>query len=86
MTPPDIALELEKLRSTMAQGFAQVDTKFAEVNGKLNMLVERTERTDAEVAALEVRTAALEKRVWSTAGLAAAVGVATPYVAQMLGK
>jgi hypothetical protein len=82
----DIALELERLRGTMSQGFAQMDTKFAEVNGKLNMLGERTERTDAEVTALDVRVSSLEKRVWMSAGAAAFIGMAAPYVAAALSK
>ncbi|MFE6486990.1 hypothetical protein ACFVGN_29200 [Streptomyces sp. NPDC057757] len=70
----------------MVQGFAQVDTKFAEVNGNLNMVVERTGRTDAEVTALELRVGALEKRVWTASGVAALVGMAVPFVVQVLGK
>jgi hypothetical protein len=82
----DIALELERLRGTMVQGFAQVDTKFAEVNGKLSLVVERTERTDAEVTALELRISALEKKIWLACGAAGLLGMLAPYAAQVLAK
>lgn len=78
-TPPqDIALELEKLRTEVAKGFATVQ-------GQLNVLTERTERTDGDNKALELRVSALEKRVWGAAGGAALVGMLVPYLVQVSG-
>ncbi|MFD9398330.1 hypothetical protein ACFWA4_05855 [Streptomyces sp. NPDC060011] len=82
----DIALELERLRGTVAQGFAQVDTKFAEMAGGMALVVERTGRMDAEVTALEVRVRALEKRVWTASGGATLIGMAATFIFQVLAQ
>jgi hypothetical protein len=84
-TPTDIALELERLRSAMVEGFGRVDVKFAEVNGQLAHLVERGQRTDADVAAIEVRLAVIERRVWMASGVAALIGMAVPFLVNVLG-
>lgn len=86
MTTENIALELEKLRGTMEKGFAHVDTKFARVEGQLSQLVDRGNRTEADVAALEVRLAALEKRVWLASGGATLLGMGVPFLVQVLGQ
>jgi hypothetical protein len=82
----DVALELERLRGAMINGFTQIDVKFAEVNGKIDRLCERGERTDQDVADLQTRIAATEKRVWLLSGAAAVIGIVTPYIVQAIGK
>ncbi|WHM36325.1 hypothetical protein [Streptomyces sp. BPTC-684] len=67
--PPDpVAVELEKLRGTMAEGFARVD-------GALALLVQRGDQTDRALADLDNRVDALERGRWPLPSLAAAVGV-----------
>jgi hypothetical protein len=85
VTTTDIALELEKLRGAMEKGFAQVDTRFAEMNGTIARVAEREQGTSADVAALTVRVTALEKRIYAVGGGAAGIGALIPYVAQLLG-
>lgn len=48
------------------------------------VLVERTSRTDTQVARLEVRVEALEKRVYIAAGGAALIGMSVPFVTQLI--
>lgn len=76
---PDLALELAIAR---LQG--TVDTQFAEVKGQLRLLVTADERMTADVAALEVRVTALEKRVWMASGVATLVGMGVPFLVQLL--
>lgn len=88
MTPVEtgqIAVELEKMRGA-------VDTGLARVDGKLGVLVERGQHTDqrlsaaeAAAAALAARVTALERRVWTASGAAAALGAAGGFLATMLG-
>lgn len=78
---PDLVLELAIAR---LQG--TVDTQFAEVKGQLRLLVTADERMTADVAALEVRVAQLERRVYVASGAAALLGMAVPVLAQMLGN
>ncbi|MGA5435489.1 hypothetical protein ACPCIZ_12945 [Streptomyces cellulosae] len=77
-TPDNVALELEKLRRVMEVGFT-------DLNGKIDRLTERGERTVADVAALEVRMTAVERRVWGASGAAALAGMAVPTLLQFFG-
>lgn len=75
----DVALELEKLRGTCAEGFAQV-------KGQLGVLVERSDRTDETLRNHDARISGLERRVWSVAGGIATVGVVASYFVQNAGQ
>lgn len=79
MTTPDIALELEKLRRATEVGFA-------EINGKIDLLVERGNRTEADVAALESRMTAVERRIWTASGIATVIGAGIPFIVQLAGS
>ncbi|MDG4531597.1 hypothetical protein [Streptomyces sp. AV19] len=70
-TPADhaVAVELERLRGS-------VDTGFATLNGKLEVVLQRTTAVESDLATLEQRVAALEKSRWPLPSLAAVVGVA----------
>ncbi|MFF2522419.1 hypothetical protein [Streptomyces liangshanensis] len=88
MTPVEtgaIAVELEKMRGA-------VDTGLARVDGKLGVLVERGQHTEqrlssaeAAASALATRVAALERRVWTASGIAAALGATGGILATVLG-
>ncbi|MEV0444959.1 hypothetical protein AB0I84_38530 [Streptomyces spectabilis] len=65
--PAAVAVELEKLRGTMAEGFARVD-------GSLALLVQRSEQTDRALDDLDNRVDALERGRWPLPSVAAAVG------------
>lgn len=70
--PEPVAVELEKLRGTMAEGFARVD-------GALALLVQRGDQTDRALADLDNRVDALERGRWpvtSVLALTAVVGLA----------
>ncbi|MFI5883553.1 hypothetical protein [Streptomyces sp. NPDC051554] len=69
-TPPEqlVAVELEKLRGTMAEGFARVD-------GSLALLVQRGDQTDRQIADHDQRLDALERARWPLPSLAALVAV-----------
>lgn len=82
MTVPEasVAVELERLRGTVA-------TNFAEVKGQLGVLVERSARTERDVAQLREDTdkdiailradvEALKKARWPLAAVGALTGVA----------
>ncbi|KUF19595.1 hypothetical protein [Streptomyces silvensis] len=69
--PAAVAVELEKLRGTMAEGFARVD-------GSLALLVQRGDQTDRAIADHETRLDTLERSRWplpSVAALVALVGL-----------
>ncbi|MER7691577.1 hypothetical protein [Streptomyces sp. NPDC097610] len=68
--PPEqlVAVELEKLRGTMAEGFARVD-------GSLALLVQRGDQTDRQIADHDQRLDALERARWPLPSLAALVAV-----------
>ncbi|MBK6013750.1 hypothetical protein JHN45_21715 [Streptomyces sp. MBT53] len=68
--PPDqsVAVELEKLRGTMAEGFARVD-------GSLALLVQRGDQTDRQIADHDQRLDALERARWPLPSLAALVAL-----------
>jgi hypothetical protein len=57
-----------------------------EIKTSCAVLVERSDRTERDVRDLEVRTAALERRVWTASGVAAAFGGAAGWLAQALGS
>jgi hypothetical protein len=63
-----VAVELEKLRGTMAEGFARVD-------GSLALLVQRGDQTDRQIADHDQRLDALERARWPLPSLAALVAV-----------
>lgn len=80
-----VAVELERMRGTFDKGLTQLD-------GKLDVLVERNMHTGerllaAETAAtaLAVRVTALERRVWTASGIAAALGSGGAFLATLLG-
>ena len=82
---PSVAVELERMRGTFEAGLIKVD-------GKLDVLVERTSHTDRRLnaaesaaAALTARVAGLERRVWAASGAAAVIGVGGGYLFAMLG-
>lgn len=66
--PESVAVELEKLRGTMAEGFARVD-------GSLALLVQRGDQTDRQIADHDQRLDALERARWPLPSVAALVGV-----------
>lgn len=72
MTPPEsanIALELERLRSTCEKGFTRVD-------GQLALLVQRSDQTDKKLDDHEARLDALEKNRWPIASIGMLTGAA----------
>ncbi|MGW2586809.1 hypothetical protein ACWCYZ_36925 [Streptomyces virginiae] len=71
-SPSDVALELERLRSTVEAGFARID-------GSLALLVQRSDQVDRQLADHESRLDALEKSRWplpSVLALVAVIGLA----------
>ncbi|MER7346391.1 hypothetical protein ABT390_13470 [Streptomyces aurantiacus] len=65
---PSVAVELERLRGTMAEGFARVD-------GSLALLVQRGEQTDRALDDLDTRVEALERARWPLPSITAIVAV-----------
>lgn len=63
-----VLLELERLRGVVSTGFA-------EVNGRLDGMAQRTTATEMDVEKLDKRVSALEKKVWKAAGLAGALAI-----------
>lgn len=81
VTPPEsasVALELERLRGVVATGFA-------EIRGELRASLQRTDTAEEDIRQLETRVSALERRVWTASGAAAAVGGAAGWLAQAMG-
>ncbi|MGP3971518.1 hypothetical protein [Streptomyces sp. 6N223] len=81
MTPPEtsaIAVELEQLRGVMTTGFA-------ELRGELRAALQRTDTAEQDIRDLDARVSALERRVWTASGAAAAIGGAAGYIAKALG-
>ncbi|MGJ5826711.1 hypothetical protein [Streptomyces ossamyceticus] len=66
--PESVAVELEKLRGTMAEGFARVD-------GALALLVQRGDQTDGRLDELESRVDELDNRRWPLPSIGAMVGL-----------
>lgn len=77
-----VARELDRLCRAI-DGFGK---DLGDFRASTAVLVERTARTDTQVARLEVRVEALEKRVYIAAGGAALVGMAVPYFTQIIGQ
>ncbi|MEU7154124.1 hypothetical protein AB0B15_39845 [Streptomyces sp. NPDC045456] len=66
--PAAVAVELERLRSSVDVGFARVD-------GSLALLVQRSDQTDRAIADHESRLDALERSRWPLPSLAVLVSV-----------
>lgn len=66
--PAAVAVELERMRGTMAEGFATV-------NGSLALLAQRTDQTDRRLEDHEQRLDALERARWPLPSIAALVGL-----------
>jgi hypothetical protein len=77
-----VLLELERLRGVVSTGFA-------EVNGRLDGMAQRTAVTETDIEKLDARLSAVEKRVWKAAGLAGALAIGCSgglvFVAQSMG-
>lgn len=69
---------LEDVRLAVEVGLAKID-------GRLTSIEKHLERTDSDVAALQVRVSHLERRVWTASGAAALVGAALPYLTSAIG-
>ncbi|RSO22589.1 hypothetical protein DMH15_33055 [Streptomyces sp. WAC 06725] len=72
--PAAVAVELEKIRGTMAEGFTRVD-------GSLGLLVQRFDQTDRQLADHETRLDALERTRWPLPSIAVLVSVVGAAVA-----
>jgi hypothetical protein len=59
-TPPEVAVELERIRSTMQVGFA-------EQAGRLDLLIQRANQTDQTTAELKAGIKALDERITAEA-------------------
>lgn len=70
---------LEDVRRTLEVGLAKID-------GRLTSIEKHLDDTDSDLEALEGRVAGLERRVWQASGGAALIGLALPYLANMMGK
>ncbi|MFD3558500.1 hypothetical protein ACFWVU_02365 [Streptomyces sp. NPDC058686] len=68
---PSVSVELEKLRGTMAEGFARVD-------GSLALLVQRSDQTDRQLAEHEQRIGAVERNRWPLPSIAAITETCAP--------
>ena len=77
-----IVRELDRLCKAI-DGFGR---DLGDVKTSVAVLVERTERTDNELARIGVRVEALEKRVYIASGAAALVGMAVPYFTQIISR
>jgi hypothetical protein len=67
--PPEVALELERLRRSVDVGFTRVD-------GSLALLVQRSDQTDKALADHEARLDTLERSRWPLPSVAALIAVA----------
>jgi hypothetical protein len=76
---PDLALEL-----AITKLQAEMEKQFATVNGKLDLLTSEGARNAADIAALEARMSAVEKRVWIASGAAMLVGIVVPWIIQLM--
>jgi hypothetical protein len=72
-----IAIELERLRGTCSEGFARI-------NGQLDVLVERSDRTERDLEKLQNRVNALERARWAAVGAGTVLGVASGIVSSIL--
>ncbi|MFD8820857.1 hypothetical protein ACFV1C_00560 [Streptomyces sp. NPDC059605] len=73
MTPPAgpdrVAVELAELRG-------EIRTAFAELGGRLDLVLQRTEATESDIAQLEARVASLERGRWPLPTIGVLAGVA----------
>ncbi|WP_413752608.1 hypothetical protein NRF20_13035 [Streptomyces sp. R-74717] len=72
MTPAGgdrVAVELAEMRG-------EIRTGFAELNGRLDLALQRTAATESDIDALQDRVAALERGRWPLPAIAAVTGVA----------
>ncbi|MGW2177715.1 hypothetical protein ACWCXX_06370 [Streptomyces sp. NPDC001732] len=73
MTPPPgsdrVAVELAEMRG-------EIRTGFAELNGRLDLALQRTATAESDISALQERVAALERGRWPLPAIAAVTGVA----------
>ncbi|MFE4336082.1 hypothetical protein ACFRQM_44020 [Streptomyces sp. NPDC056831] len=73
MTPASsgdrVAVELAEMRG-------EIRTGFAELNGRLDLALQRTAATESDIDALQDRVAALERARWPLPSIAAVTGVA----------
>lgn len=83
---------LEEVATELARVYGSLERLSTEVNGKLDRICDRMDRSDEDiaenrkqVAVLEQRVSALEKRVYTASGAAALIGMAVPYVVQSWG-
>ncbi|MFE1773767.1 hypothetical protein [Streptomyces sp. NPDC059008] len=65
--PHDVALELERLRTAVETGFARID-------GRLDLLAQRDDQTDKTLDDHEQRLTALERARWPLPSIAVAIG------------
>ncbi|MDX2731021.1 MULTISPECIES: hypothetical protein [unclassified Streptomyces] len=72
MTPASgdrVAVELAEMRG-------EIRTGFAELNGRLDLALQRTEVAESDIGELKDRVAALERGRWPLPAIAAVTGVA----------
>ncbi|WP_046495096.1 hypothetical protein [Streptomyces odonnellii] len=72
MTPQEstqVAVELERLRGTVAEGFATL-------NGRLDTTLQRTGQVEKDISELETRVTALERARWPLPTIGVLAGVA----------
>ncbi|WP_326813920.1 hypothetical protein [Streptomyces sp. NBC_01763] len=72
MTPAGgdrVAVELAEMRG-------EIRTGFAELNGRLDLTLQRTETAESDIDELQDRVAALERGRWPLPAIAAVTGVA----------
>jgi hypothetical protein len=76
---PETGCTLEDLRRTVEVGFTRID-------GKLDHLTEHLTTTDKDVEELRQRVTDVEQKIWKASGAAALLGMAIPYVVQLMGR
>ncbi|TXS78706.1 hypothetical protein [Streptomyces sp. sk2.1] len=73
MTPPSgpdrVAVELAELRG-------EIRTGFAELNGRLDLALQRTTTAEGDITALQDRVASLERKQWPLPTIGVLAGVA----------
>jgi hypothetical protein len=72
VTPPEstqVVVELERMRG-------EIRTGFAEVNGRLDLALQRADQTEADIAGLDHRVTVLERGRWPLPSVAAVTGLA----------
>ncbi|NEA39294.1 hypothetical protein G3I42_08410 [Streptomyces sp. SID11385] len=71
---PDVAVELAQLRGELSTGLARIE-------GALALVVERSQRTERDLAALESEVEALKAGRWPLPAVGALTGLAALVVA-----